>query len=108
MVANGVLWTAAHHKIPLLYVMHNNRAYHQEIMALQAVANRRQRGVGRTLIGTTLTDPNINFAKLANAMGVYSEGPITDPNDLGPALARAVARVKRGEPALVDVVAQGR
>jgi benzoylformate decarboxylase/acetolactate synthase-1/2/3 large subunit len=41
-------------------------------------------------------------------MGVYSEGPITDPNDLGPALARAVARVKRGEPALVDVVAQGR
>jgi acetolactate synthase-1/2/3 large subunit len=108
MVANGVLWTAAHHKIPLLYVMHNNRAYHQEIMALQQVANRRQRGVHRTLIGTTLTDPNINFAKLANAMGVYSEGPITDPNDLGPALARAVARVKRGEPALVDVVAQGR
>ena len=30
MYAPGYLWTAAHHKIPLLSVMHNNRAYHQE------------------------------------------------------------------------------
>jgi len=36
------------------------------------------------------------------------EGPITDPHDLGPALQRAVAVVKRGEPALVDVISQGR
>jgi hypothetical protein len=41
-------------------------------------------------------------------MGVYSEGPIMDPKDLGPAIARALAVVKRGEPALVDVIAQGR
>jgi thiamine pyrophosphate-dependent acetolactate synthase large subunit-like protein len=27
--APGVLWTAAHHRIPLLTIMHNNRAYHQ-------------------------------------------------------------------------------
>jgi thiamine pyrophosphate-dependent acetolactate synthase large subunit-like protein len=108
MVANGVLWTAAHHKIPLLYVVHNNRAYHQEIMGVQFVANRRQRGLDRPAIGTTLKDPNIDYAKLAQAMGVYGEGPITNPNDLGPALKRAIAVVKRGEPALVDVVAQGR
>jgi len=25
MYAPGVLWTAAYHKIPLLFVMHNNR-----------------------------------------------------------------------------------
>ena len=108
MVANGVLWTAAHHKIPLLYVMHNNRAYHQEIMGVQFIANRRQRGIDRTSIGTTIREPNINYAKLAQAMGVYGDGPITDPKDLGPALQRAIAVVKRGEPALVDVVAQGR
>ena len=45
---------------------------------------------------------------LAKAYGVYSEGPITNPNDLGPALRRAIAVVKRGEPALVDVVTQPR
>ena len=38
-VRPGALWTAAHHKIPMLYVMHNNRAYHQEFMYLQAMAS---------------------------------------------------------------------
>ena len=41
-------------------------------------------------------DPNIDYAKLAQGMGWYAEGPITDPKDLGPALKRAVAMVKRG------------
>jgi len=39
---------------------------------------------------------------------VWAEGPITDPAAIAPALQRAVAVVKRGEPALVDVVTQGR
>jgi acetolactate synthase I/II/III large subunit len=41
-------------------------------------------------------------------LGLYAEGPITNPKDLGGALKRAVAAVKRGEPALVDVVTQPR
>ena len=108
MFSPGALWTAAHHRIPLLYVVHNNRAYHQEVMYVQLMAARRQRGIDRAHIGNTITDPNVDFAKLAAGMGVYSEGPITDPNDLGPALQRAIAVVKRGEPALVDVISQGR
>jgi len=36
--APGVLWTAAHHRIPLLTIMHNNRAYHQEAMYLTDMA----------------------------------------------------------------------
>jgi acetolactate synthase I/II/III large subunit len=35
MYGPGVLWTAAHHRIPLLTIMHNNRAYHQEVMQVQ-------------------------------------------------------------------------
>jgi acetolactate synthase I/II/III large subunit len=89
-------------------VMHNNRAYHQEVMHIQRMANRRQRGITNAGIGTTITDPNIDYAMLARSMGVYSEGPVTDPKDLGPALKRAVARVERGETALVDVVTQPR
>ena len=108
MYSNGVLWTAAHHRIPLLSVMHNNRAYHQEVMHVQRMAARHQRGVDQAGVGTTLTDPNIDYAKVAQGMGVYAEGPITDPKDLGPAIARALAVVKRGEPALVDVVTQPR
>jgi thiamine pyrophosphate-dependent acetolactate synthase large subunit-like protein len=110
MYGPGALWTAAHHRIPLLLVMHNNRAYHQEVMHIQRMSNRRQRGVTTASegIGTFITDPNIDYATLARSMGLYGEGPITNPNDLGPALKRAVERVERGEPALVDVVTQPR
>jgi len=108
MYAPGVWWTAAHHKIPLLAVMHNNRAYHQEVMHIQRMAGRHQRGITNAHIGTTLTDPNIDFAMIAKGMGVHSQGPITNPNDLGPAIKRALEVVRRGEPSLLDVVTQPR
>jgi acetolactate synthase I/II/III large subunit len=108
MYAPGVLWTSAHHRIPLLSVMHNNRAYHQEVMHVQRMADRHSRGIDRASIGTTITDPNINFAMVAKGMGVYSEGPITDPKDLGPAILRAKEVVKHGEPALVEAITQPR
>jgi acetolactate synthase-1/2/3 large subunit len=108
MYAPGVLWTAAHHRIPLLSVMHNNRAYHQEVMQVQVMANRHSRGVDRANIGTALSDPAVDYTKIAQGMGVYAEGPITDPKELGPAIQRAVAVVKRGEPALIDVHTQPR
>jgi acetolactate synthase I/II/III large subunit len=108
MYAPGVLWTAAHHKIPLLSVMHNNRAYHQEVMHIQRMANRHQRGITRAGIGTTILEPNIDYATVARGMGVHGEGPITDPKDLAPAIRRALEAVNRGEPALVDVVTQPR
>jgi len=108
MYAPGVLWTAAHHGIPMLNIMHNNRAYHQEVMQVQIMADRHSRGVANCGTGTTITAPNIDFAKLAQSMGVYGDGPISDPKDLGPAIKRALDVVKRGEPAMLDVVTQPR
>jgi len=108
MMSPGVLWTAAHHKIPILYMVHNNRAWHQEYMHVQRMAQRNERGIDRAWIGTTMNDPNIDFASLGKSMGVYSQGPISNPADLGPAITRALAVVKKGEPALIDVVAQPR
>jgi len=108
MFSPGTLWTAAHHQIPILYVMHNNRAWHQEVMYLQAMCNRHGRGVTNAHIGTTMTDPNIDFAMMAKSMGVYAEGPITNARDIAPALKRALAVVRKGEPALVDVITDPR
>jgi thiamine pyrophosphate-dependent acetolactate synthase large subunit-like protein len=106
--APGVLWTAAHHKIPLLTIMHNNRGYHAEVMILERMASERNRGQDQCHIGTKLWEPNINYAKMAETYGLYGEGPISDPNDLAPALKRGLERVKKGEPALIDVVTQPR
>jgi acetolactate synthase I/II/III large subunit len=112
MYAPGVLWTAARHKIPILTVMHNNRGYHQEVMHVQRMANRRNRvaslGMDRSPIGTSIENPNIDYASLAKSMGYWSAGPIKDPDQLGPTLKRAVEVVKSGQPALVDVWTQPR
>lgn len=108
MYAPGVLWTAAHHRIPLFSIVHNNRAYHQEVMHIQRMANRHRRGVTRAGIGTTLLDPKVDYAKVATGLGIHAEGPISDPKQLGPAIRRAIALVKRGDPVLLDVVMQPR
>jgi len=106
--APGVLWTMAHHRLPILTVMHNNRGWHQERMYMQFMAGVRNRGTDRMGIGTSLMDPNIDYAKMAQAYGMYAEGPIADPKELAGAYTRAMDRVKRGEPALVDVITQPR
>ena len=104
----SVLWTQAHHKIPLLSVMHNNRAWHQEVMHLQRMAVRRDRNPESWRVGTLIEAPHIDYALMAKSMGVWAEGPISDPALLGPAIERALAVVKSGLPALVDVVTQPR
>ena len=106
--APGVLWTAAHHKLPMLSVMHNNRAWHQEYMFIEYMAGVRGRGADRAEIGSTLRDPFINYAKMAESYGMAAEGPITDPSKLSAALKRGVASVKRGEPYMIDVITQPR
>jgi len=50
-------------------------------MGLHLVANRMPRGTGRTPIGTTIRDPYIDYAKMAQSMGVFGQGPITGPRD---------------------------
>lgn len=104
----GSLWTAAHYRLPMLVVMHNNRAWHQEYMYAQYMAGVRGRGTNRSHIGTTFRDPFIDYAKLAEGYGVHSEGPIDDPEKLAAALERGVNTVKSGEPYLIDVLTQPR
>jgi acetolactate synthase-1/2/3 large subunit len=106
--APGVLWTAAHHRVPYLTVMHNNRAYHQERMFLQMMGNKVDRGILKADIGTALNDPFIDYASIAKGYGMHSEGPISDPKELAPAIRRGLERVKAGEPAFIDTVTQPR
>jgi acetolactate synthase-1/2/3 large subunit len=112
MYAPGALWTAVHHQIPLLNIVHNNRGYHQEVMHLQRMSSRRNRvaNIGKDFgpIGTRIENPNIDYAMLAKSMGMQSFGPITDPNELGPALKKAVQVVKAGEPVMLDAITQPR
>ena len=104
----GSLWTAAHHRLPLLTIMHNNRAWNQELMFIAYMCGVRGRGTDRSHIGTTIRDPHINYAKMAQAYGIESEGPISDPSLLAAAFKRGVDTVKQGRPYLIDVLTQPR
>jgi thiamine pyrophosphate-dependent acetolactate synthase large subunit-like protein len=106
--APGVLWTAVHHKLPMLTVMHNNRAWHQEYMFIEYMAGVRGRGAQNAHVGSTLREPFLDYAKMAAGYGMASEGPISDPTKLTAALQRGLASAKRGEPYLIDVITQPR
>lgn len=105
LMAPGALFSAAYHSIPILYLVHNNGGYHQEIMKVQEQANARNRGIARTHVGNII--PAVDYAQLGSSMGVASQR-VSEPGDLRAAIARALQVVASGEPALIDIVSQGR
>jgi acetolactate synthase-1/2/3 large subunit len=104
----GALWVAAKYEIPMLIVMHNNRAYYNDWAHQIRMAKVRGTDEARAHIGMDLFGPEPDFAGLARSMGCYGEGPIDDPKEVGPALRRAIAEVKKGRVALVDTITQHR
>jgi thiamine pyrophosphate-dependent acetolactate synthase large subunit-like protein len=104
----GALWVAAKHRIPLLVVMYNNRAYYNDWEHQIRMARLRGTPLERAHIGMDMVDPAPDFASMAKAMGWYAEGPIDRPGDVAAALKRAIERVKNGQPALLDTITQKR
>jgi thiamine pyrophosphate-dependent acetolactate synthase large subunit-like protein len=50
-----------------------------------------------------LGDPDVDFAKIAAAFGIAGE-VVTAPDQIAPALQRAIARTRDGRPYLIDAV----
>jgi benzoylformate decarboxylase/acetolactate synthase-1/2/3 large subunit len=105
----GALWVAAYHRIPLLVVMFNNRAYFNDWEHQERIARKRGTPVENAWIGMEIDRPAPDFAAAARAQGWHAEGPVEDPDKVGPAIQRAVEIVGGDRrPALVDVVCQRR
>ncbi|HEV8341028.1 MAG TPA: thiamine pyrophosphate-binding protein [Candidatus Binatia bacterium] len=103
------LWTAAHHRIPLLVVVFNNRSYYNDEEHQERMAQLRGRPVENKTIGIRIEDPPFDFATMARACGHWSAGPISDPGEVGKTLRDALRVVKEEKRlALVDVVCQMR
>ena len=104
----GALWVAAKYRIPMLVVMHNNRAYYNDWEHQLRMAKLRGTDAARAHIGMDLFGPEPDFATLARSMGCWGEGPIEAPLEVRGALERALAEVKKGRLALVDTITQHR
>lgn len=104
------LWTIGHYDLPMLSVVHNNKALYNSTEHRMRLAEHRDRDSSyeRALVGTGLHEPVPDYAQIAESMGVNGYGPIKDPEDLAPAFTAAWGDVKNGQPALVDVVSQPR
>jgi benzoylformate decarboxylase/acetolactate synthase-1/2/3 large subunit len=103
----GALWVASRHRLPMLVIMVNNRAYNNDWVHQKNVARARGNPVERAGIGIVIDDPAPDFATLARAFDWHAEGPVTRVDEIAPAVARAARVVlEQGRPALVDIVCQ--
>lgn len=101
------LWTAANKSLPVLIVVNNNRQYGNTVEHAMKIGEARGHQEDRRYAGAGLVDPAVDLAAMARSFGVWGVGPITDPESLAEQLAAAVAVVRSGKPALIDVVTPG-
>jgi thiamine pyrophosphate-dependent acetolactate synthase large subunit-like protein len=84
-------------------VVDNNRTYGKDEQHQRVLARERGRPEENVFRGIAIDEPTVDLTGLARSLGVSAEGPIREFADLPPALARAVGRVRAGEPAVVEV-----
>jgi len=97
------VWTAVHYKIPLLFVLANNRSFYNDELHQERMARARNRPVENKWIGQRMSDPEVDLAAMGRAQGAVGFGPVTKPGDLAAVLEQAIAAVDAGHVAVVDV-----
>jgi thiamine pyrophosphate-dependent acetolactate synthase large subunit-like protein len=97
------IWTAVHYRIPLLFVVCNNRSFFNDELHQERVARIRNRPPENRWIGQRISDPDVDCAGLGRAQGAVGFDPVTKPSDLVPTFEKAIAAVEQGQVAVVDV-----
>ena len=108
LMTSNALWTAAKYQIPLLVLVMNNRSYYNDEEHQERMAKWRQRPVENKGIGIRIEDPAPDLAAISRALSVDAFGPITEPDQLGSTLDKAIAIVEGGKPTVVDIITQPR
>ncbi len=100
------VWTAAHYRIPMMFVIANNASFYNDEVHQERVARMRSRPVENKWIGQRISDPDPDLAGLGRAQGARGFGPVKDIADLPKIYAEAIAAVEAGETVVVDVRVQ--
>lgn len=103
MMGVTAIWTAAHYKIPVLFVVANNRSFFNDELHQERVARMRNRPVENRWIGQRISEPDIDIAGIARAQGAIGFGPVTQASELADVFAKAIAAVDEGNVVVVDV-----
>jgi len=101
MFTVAAFWTAAHHRIPVTWIVCNNASY--RILKENIMDYLGPSHIDRKFVAMDLTDPPLRYDRIAESMGVYGRR-VERADDLRPALEEALGL---GAPAVVDVAIQG-
>jgi thiamine pyrophosphate-dependent acetolactate synthase large subunit-like protein len=101
-MGGNALWSAVRHRIPILFLVNNNRSYFNDELHQETVAKRRGREAANRWVGQRLSDPDVNFAKLAEAQGAVGIGPVRSSGEIAAAIEKGVGVLNSGGVAVVD------
>jgi benzoylformate decarboxylase len=104
MYSIQALWTAAHHDLPIVFVILNNGEYRILKHNMDVYRQRFGAKPDRPYLHMDLAKPRLGFLELARGLGLSAER-ITAPGELTSALSRAIV-AKR--PHLIEVVIEGK
>jgi benzoylformate decarboxylase len=97
LYANQALWTAAHYRIPVVWLICNNAQYMILKRRLHAYGGAAAKA--ETYVGLDMIDPEVDFLALARSMGVHGVRA-----DTAEAVAKALGEaLSRQGPTLIDV-----
>ena len=96
------LWTAVHHRIPVLVIVANNKSYFVDEEHQRTVSRQRKRSLDNAWVGQRIDDPLIDLAAMARAQGCTAER-VERRSELTAAIERGIAAVDAGNCHVIDV-----
>ncbi len=104
MYSIQALWTAAHHELPVVFVILANREYRVLKHNIDAYRAKFEVKSNKPYMHMDLTGPAIGFVDLARGMGVAGTH-VTKADDIKSAVAAAF---KSGKPHLIEIEIEGK
>ena len=104
MYSIQALWTAAHHDLPIVFVILANREYRVLKHNIDAYRARFDVKSNKPYMHMDLTGPALGFVDLARGMGLAGTH-VTKADDIRPAIEAAF---KSGKPHLVEIEIEGK
>jgi len=96
------LWTAVHHKTPVLVIVSNNASYFVDEEHQRSVSRQRKRSIENAWIGQRIDDPLVDLCAMARAQGCSAER-VERRSDLAAALGRGIEAFDAGRCHVIDV-----
>ncbi|MEE8382981.1 MAG: thiamine pyrophosphate-dependent enzyme [Thermodesulfobacteriota bacterium] len=95
------LWSFSRYDVPAIIVVFNNRSYDGPRNRMFTLSEHPQEE--RKDMACYLGDPDVNFVGITESFGIKGE-VVSSPDQVKPAMKRAIRATKEGRPYLIDAI----